>query len=189
MTEVYGYSALHNAVITRDVKSVRILTAIPGVCDVESRDSMGFTPLHLATLQGKQDLVQMLEGMTSLHISSEHTGAEDILCVLAAASCDVNARNKLGRTALHLAAKQGNIQNLRTLLDAGSDRNIKDKLGFTAVGLAFKFNQKGSADVLLHYKPRRNQSFARKRFPMKPFLRKLQGLKALRSNCRTRQHL
>lgn len=73
MTEVYGYSALHNAVITRDVKAVRILTATPGVCDLESQDSMGFTPLHLATLQGKQDLVQML--------------------VLA--GCDINSRTKV----------------------------------------------------------------------------------------------
>ena len=97
------------------------------------------------------------EGMTSLHISSDHADAEDIVSALATASCDVNARNKLGRTALHLAAKLGNLQNLKVLLDAGCDRNIKDKLGFTAVGLAFKFNQKGSADILLHYKPRRNQ--------------------------------
>ena len=104
--------------------------------------------------------------MTSLHISSERTGAaEDILLVLVSASCDVNARNKLGRTALHLAAKQGNLQNLRTLLDAGCDRNIKDKLGFTAVGLAFKFNQKASADLLLHYKPKRNQSICKGTVP------------------------
>ena len=95
--------------------------------------------------------------MTSLHISSEHTGAEGIVSILATESCDVNARNKLGRTALHLASKQGNLQNLKMLLDAGCDRNIKDKLGFTAVGLAFKYNQKGSADILLHYKPRRNR--------------------------------
>lgn len=96
--------------------------------------------------------------MTSLHISSERTGANDIVSLLTSASCDVNARNKLGRTALHLAAKVGNLENLKTLLDAGCDRNIKDKLGFTAVGLAFKFNQKASADVLLHYKPRRKQT-------------------------------
>lgn len=96
--------------------------------------------------------------MTSLHIGSERAGFEDILTLLALSSCDVNARNKLGRTALHLAAKQGNLENLRILLDAGCDRNVKDKLGFTAVGLAFKFNQKASADILLHYKPRRNQT-------------------------------
>ena len=96
--------------------------------------------------------------MTSLHIGSERAEFEDILILLALSSCGVNARNKLGRTALHLAAKQGNLENLRILLDAGCDRNIKDKLGFTAVGLAFKFNQKASADILLHYKPRRNQT-------------------------------
>ena len=96
--------------------------------------------------------------MTSLHISSEYAEAKDIVSALATASCDVNARNKLGRTALHLAAKLGNTENVNMLLDAGCDRNIKDKLGFTAVGLAFKFNQKRSADILLHYKPRRNRS-------------------------------
>lgn len=77
--------------------------------------------------------------MTSLHISSEQKRADEILRVLASASCNVNERNKLGRTALHLAAKLGNLQNLKVLLDNGCDRNIKDKLGFTAVGLAFNF--------------------------------------------------
>ena len=98
--------------------------------------------------------------MTSLHISSEHSEAEQniISTLVTAGSCDVNVRNKLGRTALHLAAKLGNIHNLKVLVDAGCDRSIKDKLGFTAVGLAFKFNQKGSADILLHYKPRRSRS-------------------------------
>lgn len=98
--------------------------------------------------------------MTSLHISSEHSEAEQniISTLVTVGSCDVNVRNKLGRTALHLAAKLGNIHNLKVLIDAGCDRSIKDKLGFTAVGLAFKFNQKGSADILLHYKPRRSRS-------------------------------
>lgn len=95
--------------------------------------------------------------MTSLHISSEQKRADEILRVLASASCNVNERNKLGRTALHLAAKLGNLQNLKVLLDNGCDRNIKDKLGFTAVGLAFNFNQKASADILLHYKSRRKR--------------------------------
>ena len=95
--------------------------------------------------------------MTSLHICSEDTGTEDILFTLAAESCDVNARNKLGRTALHLAAKQGNRENLKKLLDIGCNKNVKDKLGFTAVGLAFKYNQKESAEILLHYKPKRNR--------------------------------
>lgn len=57
----YGYSALHTAVISRDIKAVQVLTSTDHkVCDLESRDSMGFTALHLATLQGGEELVQLL---------------------------------------------------------------------------------------------------------------------------------
>ena len=55
----YGYSALHTAVISRDIKVVQALTSTEA-CDLESRDSMGFTSLHLATLQGSEQLVQLL---------------------------------------------------------------------------------------------------------------------------------
>lgn len=55
----YGYSALHTAVISRDIKAVQALTSTEA-CDLESRDSMGFTALHLATLQGSEQLVQLL---------------------------------------------------------------------------------------------------------------------------------
>ena len=61
MAGVYGYSALHNAVIARDLKAVHTLTTTADAgCSLESRDAMGFTPLHLATLQGNKDLVEML---------------------------------------------------------------------------------------------------------------------------------
>lgn len=168
----YGYSALHTAVISRNLKAVEVLTTQTDSavrCDLDSKDSMGFSALHLATLQGNKHQVEMLlkagcdvnsrtnEGMTSLHICSERIDAEDILLTLATETCDVNARNKLGRTALHLAAKHGNTENLKRLLDAGCNRTIKDKLGFTAVGLAFKFNHKGSAEILLHHKPKKNR--------------------------------
>lgn len=74
--DMYGYSALHNAVVAQDLKAVRSLTATAAtrvICDLESRDSMGFTALHLATLQGNKDLVEML--------------------VLA--GCDINSRTKV----------------------------------------------------------------------------------------------
>ena len=60
MPEVYGYSALHNAVIARDLKAVHTLATTDAGCNIESRDAMGFTALHLATLQGNKDLVEML---------------------------------------------------------------------------------------------------------------------------------
>ncbi len=60
MTEEYGYTALHNAIITRNLKAVHKLTTSAAGCDLELRDSMGFTALHLATLQGNKDLVELL---------------------------------------------------------------------------------------------------------------------------------
>ena len=60
MAGVYGYSALHNAVIARDLKAVHTLTTTDAGCNLESRDAMGFTALHLATLQGNKDLVATL---------------------------------------------------------------------------------------------------------------------------------
>ena len=60
MAGVYGYSDLHNAVIARDLKAVHTLSTVDAGCNLESRDAMGFTALHLATLQGNKDLVEML---------------------------------------------------------------------------------------------------------------------------------
>lgn len=71
----YGYSALHTAVISRNLKVVQALTKelSSNGCDLDSRDSMGFTALQLATLQENKELVQ----------------------ILVAAGCDVNSRTKV----------------------------------------------------------------------------------------------
>ena len=67
----YGYTALHAAVISRDLKALTSLTREP--CQVESRDAMGFTALQLATLQGSKEVVE----------------------VLVRAGCDVNSKTKV----------------------------------------------------------------------------------------------
>ena len=59
----YGYTVLHTAVISRDLKAVRALTTTTAGSerrDLDSKDAMGFTALHLATLQGNKELVEML---------------------------------------------------------------------------------------------------------------------------------
>ena len=72
----YGYSALHTAVISRNLKVVQALTKRAdhtGRSLLDSRDSMGFTPLHLAAMQGSRELIEML----------------------LKAGCDVNSRTKV----------------------------------------------------------------------------------------------
>lgn len=46
----YGYSALHDAVISNDIESLDFLLD-SGHCELDQRDENGFTALHLATLQ------------------------------------------------------------------------------------------------------------------------------------------
>ena len=94
--------------------------------------------------------------MTSLHFAADSEGAVEILSALAS-SCDVNARNKVGRTALHLAAKRGHVTHLRALLDSGCDRRLKDKFGVTALGVAIKFGRSECVDLLLYYEPCRKE--------------------------------
>ena len=58
---------------------------------------------------------------------------------------DVNARERLyGRTALMIAAGEGNLDAVRLLIEAGSDLNIVDAEGTTALTLA---RSNGNLDV------------------------------------------
>ena len=46
-------------------------------------------------------------------------------------SVDVNARNELGRTPLHIAAAFGTPENIAALLEAGADGTAEDDQGET----------------------------------------------------------
>ena len=61
------------------------------------------------------------------------SGHADCVEALIKAGCDKKARNKEGSTGLMLAAKNGKLVTLQTLLDAGwPDLEVRDDDGFTA---------------------------------------------------------
>jgi S1-C subfamily serine protease len=64
------------------------------------------------------------------------TGVRDDLKALLDSGLDVNARDRGGRTALHLAARQGQVDAARYLLSRGADLNAKDAVGRTPLMLA-----------------------------------------------------
>ena len=85
-----------------------------------ARDDRGRTPMHLAALEGKAELV----------------------AALAEAGADPNALDGKGRTPLHLVAGLGNTPKAVTaLVKAGADLDAKEERGWTPLEFAEKFSE------------------------------------------------
>ncbi|KAK3332873.1 hypothetical protein B0T19DRAFT_457863, partial [Cercophora scortea] len=82
-----------------------------------SRTASGRTPLHLAALNGKTELIAELAGRPKFR---------DL----------VNIPDATGQTALHLAAFRGHLGTVKRLLDCKADITIRDNLGKTAADRA-----------------------------------------------------
>lgn len=79
----------------------------------KSYDYKGGLPLHWASFQGNEHVVELLAGPDT-----------------------INFQDKSGQTALHLAATEGRENVVKLLLNLGAADNIEDKRGFTALRLA-----------------------------------------------------
>ncbi len=82
--------------------------------DLNAKNEGGWTPLHLAALNGRVDIVASL---------LEH-------------GADPNVQDKFGRTPLHLAALNGHVDVVRLLLEHGADPTVKNKDGDTPLDIA-----------------------------------------------------
>ena len=59
-------------------------------------------------------------------------GAMEVIEMLVKAGANVNARNQLGQTALHVATRQRNVPLAKYLLSVGVDATIRDTNGCNA---------------------------------------------------------
>lgn len=114
--------------------------------DVNLLDGMGRTPLHYAAMEGHADVVQTLlsrgalvsavdeHQRTPLHFAIE-MGHGQVAAVLREAlgangqdaSGTLNAADKYKRTPLHYAAMEGNVDEVRALLNAGVAADVYDR--------------------------------------------------------------
>src|SRR5580692_6907793 len=100
----------------------------------------------------------MSYGRTALHNCShlDHELIVPMMKLLIKYKADVNAQNKIGRTALHNAVQQCytqkySIEKVRLLLERGAKPNLVDDKGDSSLHVATKFGNFPAIQLLLQY--------------------------------------
>ena len=97
-----GFAPLHSAARGGHIEIVRLLLDNGASPSIRTRTEDEDTPLHIATLNGREIVVGLL----------------------IAAGADINAQNAFGNAPIHEAATFGSPAIARALLDAGADSEI-----------------------------------------------------------------
>ena len=121
--------------------------------NVDARTGNGLTPLHIAVESGKSAVVECLLGNgaevqlrggtkdeSALHIAAriEEGKGEKCVRMLIKSGADPNMSMGDGRTAVHIAAENGNLAVIRVLLQNGGDAQTIDKENETPLMKACK---------------------------------------------------
>lgn len=138
-----GKTALHFA---RNGKTARVLIAYGA--DVRMKNENGKSPLDYAIRNSRPDVVrELLENgvKPSLH-SAAMLGRLETALDLIAGGADVNARDMLKRTPLHLAVSS---EIVKALIANGSDINCEDGHNITALMEAARAGRENIVEILL----------------------------------------
>lgn len=128
--------------------------------DINFRDEMGWTALHLALVRGYDEIASYLlakganvneanrVGYTPLHVAAQR-GSN--LVELLERNADVFATNRTFSTPLHLAARGGHVECVKALCEAGSDVSACDADQNTPMHFACWRNDREVIQLLVRY--------------------------------------
>lgn len=134
---------LFEAVWTNDIAAVDSMNT-----DVNIKDALGRTPLHIAAEKGYAEIVLVLvekgaevnitdsNGNTPLIFIIHKAGNLQVTRRLLEKGAAVNTQNRTGETALMYAAWRGHSDIVRLLLENRADATLKNTQGDTASALA-----------------------------------------------------
>jgi ankyrin repeat protein len=149
---------------TREGDYEKVKKLIEEGADVNMKDWIGWTPLHLACWWDHKDyesiMILLIEkganvnakdnyGNTPLHLTAiqGYTRRGELLIKRGA---DVNAKDKIGRAPLHRVAEKNYKEFGEMLIKNGADKNAKDIFYRTPYDIARAWNNKEIADLLIN---------------------------------------
>lgn len=110
----------------------------------EAREYLERLPFHV------NSRASQLADRRPLHLAAEHNQPE-MAAFLLAEGAKVNARDRLGRTALFLVQGDRRHKTMAILLDAGAEPDLADRLKITPLHLAAYRGDEETARMLLRY--------------------------------------
>jgi ankyrin repeat protein len=150
---------IHDAAKVGDLQKVKILIGEnPDL--VFSRDKDGQTPLHLAAIEGRKDVVEfLLANKAGVNTKDSHDwtplqnavieGHTVVAELLLANRADLNAKMVFGMTLLHMLVVRDNKEMATFVLAKGADINAKDDQGDTPLHTAARKDYKDLVELLV----------------------------------------
>ena len=130
---------IHDVVKKGDIQEIqKLISENPSL--LESKDRVGFTPLHIAAFYGQTEAAMLLinhkanldsknnNKNTPLHIAAMQNYPK-VARLLISSEANLNSENNNGRTPLHIAAMRGHTELAKLIISFNADLNIVSSYG------------------------------------------------------------
>lgn len=155
---INGWTPLFYAAMSNNKEIMELL--LTNHAEVNIKDHSGETPLHIAAMFGHKDAAKVLlangadinakgsNRWTPLQTALHDQGGKEFVVWLLTQKPDVNARDYIGETALHLEAQYGTKDMVELLLNNQAEVNATNCYGWTPMHYAMARDNQGIIDLL-----------------------------------------